>query len=84
VRSYAADSKDFPHESTGDQLFGESQFEAYRALGENIIATIDGDKSRTYDDIRSFINAAAARLAKPGTPAEPQCPERVRPSGRSR
>lgn len=26
----------FPHESTADQLFGEDQFEAYRALGERV------------------------------------------------
>jgi hypothetical protein len=33
VRSYAAENADFPHESTGDQWFSESQFESYRRLG---------------------------------------------------
>jgi hypothetical protein len=33
VVSYAAASKTFPHESTGDQFFSESQFESYRRLG---------------------------------------------------
>jgi hypothetical protein len=36
VRSYAAASGTFPHESTTDQWFSESQLEAYRALGATI------------------------------------------------
>ena len=35
VETYAARNPDFPHESTADQWFGESQFESYRALGEH-------------------------------------------------
>jgi hypothetical protein len=34
VLAFAATSKSFPHESTGDQWFSESQFESYRTLGE--------------------------------------------------
>ncbi|HYW06635.1 MAG TPA: patatin-like phospholipase family protein [Longimicrobium sp.] len=33
VAAYARVSKQFPHESTADQFFSESQFESYRALG---------------------------------------------------
>jgi len=36
VRSYASTSLDFPHESTTDQWFSESQLESYRALGASI------------------------------------------------
>ena len=36
VRSYASASLDFPHESTTDQWFSESQLESYRALGASI------------------------------------------------
>jgi hypothetical protein len=36
VRSYATAHKDFPHETTADQWFSESQFESYRALGFEI------------------------------------------------
>ncbi|GMR00981.1 MAG: hypothetical protein BMS9Abin19_0327 [Gammaproteobacteria bacterium] len=36
VETYANGHKDFPHESTADQWFDESQFESYRALGEHI------------------------------------------------
>jgi len=36
VQSYAKAHKDFPHETTADQWFSESQFESYRALGFEI------------------------------------------------
>jgi hypothetical protein len=34
VLQYKADHRDFPHESTADQFFNESQWESYRRLGE--------------------------------------------------
>ncbi|WP_241269947.1 patatin-like phospholipase family protein [Caballeronia sp. M1242] len=34
IRQYAEKHPDFPHESTADQFFNESQFESYRKLGE--------------------------------------------------
>ena len=37
VRSYRKDNADFPHESTADQFFDETRFEAYRALGYCIV-----------------------------------------------
>lgn len=40
IRSYAAESPDFPHESTSDQWFSESQLESYRSLGSYIIDRI--------------------------------------------
>ena len=39
IRRYRLEEPVFPHHSTADQLFSESQFEAYRALGEHV-----GDK----------------------------------------
>ena len=36
ILHYAAQNPDFPHETTADQFFGESQFESYRALGQHI------------------------------------------------
>jgi hypothetical protein len=62
VRSYAAINPAFPHEPTTDQWFGESQFEAYRALGEYIIRTIDGGGKETYGSIREFIDAVAVNF----------------------
>jgi hypothetical protein len=61
IMAYATANAAFPHESTGDQFFSESQFESYRTLGfeimdgvlseaSKIIATIAAaDKSRTAD-----------------------------------
>jgi hypothetical protein len=39
LRRYRLDEPAFPHHSTTDQLFSETQFEAYRSLGEHV-----GDK----------------------------------------
>ena len=38
--NYAQRTRRFPHESTGDQWFSESQFESYRALGQLTIRDI--------------------------------------------
>jgi hypothetical protein len=40
VRSYASAHDKFPHESTTDQWFSESQLESYRALGANVVEHI--------------------------------------------
>src|SRR5215471_2830296 len=40
IYSYAQAVKAFPHESTADQWFSESQFESYRALGLHLIEQI--------------------------------------------
>lgn len=37
IGHYRATHPDFPHESTGDQFFGEQQFECYRALGYIVV-----------------------------------------------
>lgn len=37
VRDYRREHPDFPHQSTGDQIYEEEQFEAYRALGESAL-----------------------------------------------
>jgi Patatin-like phospholipase len=40
VRSYGTASSSFPHETTLDQWFGESQFESYRRLGEYLMCKL--------------------------------------------
>src|SRR5947209_10457472 len=40
VYNYARSSLTFPHESTADQWFSESQFESYRALGREAVLTM--------------------------------------------
>ena len=43
VVSYQTDHKEFPHQSTGDQFFDESQTESYRMLGLHTVDEICGD-----------------------------------------
>ncbi|HLH44394.1 MAG TPA: patatin-like phospholipase family protein [Bryobacteraceae bacterium] len=37
ILQYKARCPAFPHESTGNQFYGESQFESYRGLGEHVV-----------------------------------------------
>jgi hypothetical protein len=66
VYNYAQESETFPHETTADQFFSESQFESYRALGRyvvnNICRNFDtvSDQSRapyalTFDNVADFV-----------------------------
>jgi hypothetical protein len=50
VRNYREANPEFPHESTGDQFFSESQFESYRALG-----------FRTIQDVFSMAHAQSPK-----------------------
>jgi Patatin-like phospholipase len=55
VRNYQKQSDAFPHESTVDQFFCESQFESYRALGRHMIGRICGDKlGRPARQVKTF------------------------------
>ncbi len=61
IRSYAEANKTFPHETTADQFFSESQFESYRSLGLDIMNSIlAGDE---MDGDKHTLQAALARLA---------------------
>ena len=52
IANYKKRSPKFPHESTADQMYSESQFESYRLLGFHMMDTIctagiaDGDENR--------------------------------------
>jgi hypothetical protein len=78
VRSYAEVSKTFPHESTADQFFSESQFESYRRLGHFFTSALGGDfdgRKFPLDPVGSFFDAVEAQLrpteeAKPGLVAK--------------
>ena len=41
VQNYKLQHQDFPHDSTAEQWFTESQFESYRRLGQEVVARID-------------------------------------------
>jgi hypothetical protein len=63
VTAYASANQAFPHDSTANQFFNESQFESYRALGQHIIRRLtadagipEGDEihvSRLFEALRS-------------------------------
>jgi hypothetical protein len=40
LKKYRSENPDFPHQSTAQQLFSETQFEAYRALGEHVASDL--------------------------------------------
>ena len=45
VLHYQSTHPEFPHESTGDQVFNEPQWESYRKLGEHLASHVMTDKS---------------------------------------
>ena len=42
VQSYSDQNAEFPHQTTADQWFTESQFESYRALGHHVVESAIG------------------------------------------
>jgi hypothetical protein len=83
VRSYGMMNATFPHETTLDQWFGESQFESYRRLGEYLM-------SRLYEQQVPKMPKLAAGAKGPSleqfftattAPAAPASPSPTSPSG---
>ena len=54
IRAYRRKNRAFPHQSTADQFFDETQFECYRALGEHIaLGALDDEKIKRIGLIES-------------------------------
>ncbi len=51
VMAYATANAAFPHETTADQFFSESQFESYRTLGFEIMDSVLKDAAENVDTI---------------------------------
>jgi hypothetical protein len=64
VRAYGNLHDEFPHESTVDQFFTESQFESYRQLGENEA----GSLAPGAQSLAEFFTAARDQLIPPRDP----------------
>jgi hypothetical protein len=71
VYNYATESPDFPHETTADQFFSESQFESYRALGRHAFNEICGNYksgkstfAATYPTVAAFTAAVKENAPK--------------------
>ncbi len=49
IFNYHKENQDFPHESTADQMYSETQFESYRLLGEEMMSKIlsEGGEAKT-------------------------------------
>jgi hypothetical protein len=62
VRAYAAAHAKFPHETTLNQWFGESQFESYRSLGAYVIEEIC--KGADVLDLTEFADRVGEHLRK--------------------
>jgi hypothetical protein len=59
VLNYEQQHPEFPHETTADQWFSESQFESYRALGEYEIMQILSEHAgepEVYADVREILS----------------------------
>jgi hypothetical protein len=66
VYSYGRSSPEFPHESTVDQWFSESQFESYRALGSHIVGQLSGSLSDAgFQEFLSSAHRCIAESARP-------------------
>lgn len=48
IFNYASSQKAFPHETTADQFFTESQFESYRALGAHALERVQTDLQKEF------------------------------------
>ena len=65
IYNYAMTNEAFPHESTGDQWFSESQFESYRALGNYTVTQIcDEKKPAEVNSVAEFIKQAQDYVQK--------------------
>jgi hypothetical protein len=84
VYSYSKASQAFPHESTSDQWFSESQFESYRALGRHAVSQILGESPvREFQDLFTRAEkyvAATTAAAHAVSDAAPKPDPLARPS----
>jgi hypothetical protein len=70
VYSYARSHSQFPHESTADQWFSESQFESYRALGTHAVMQVNGgmecsDFMAFLANVRKYLDEKNPQALKP-------------------
>ncbi len=67
VASYHSDHKDFPHETTANQFFNESQTESYRALGLHTISEMcqGWNAGEGIAGLAQYLNAGARAAGAP-------------------
>jgi hypothetical protein len=78
VYSYSRESVSFPHETTVDQWFSESQFESYRALGSHILSqlttSLRARGEATFEDFHTSVSFYVTGEL-PGMPQAPEAAE---------
>jgi hypothetical protein len=67
LKKYQREHPDFPHQSTAQQLYSETQFEAYRALGEHIAedlfrSDLVGKDFKVGTEVKKWFNELVNRL----------------------
>ena len=67
IYSYSRESANFPHESTADQWFTESQFESYRALGAHVVEQLVSGISQQDDAHFEDFYASAVKYVRKTT-----------------
>lgn len=72
VLSYAAANPTFPHESTADQFFSESQFESYRRLGMHIGSMIFAKRRETDSAAAELVRLARVHVESHSIEAQRQ------------
>lgn len=70
LRRYKLDEPAFPHHSTADQFFSETQFEAYRSLGEHVgekmfLPAITGPLNREDVQLEEWFRCLGHSLLRP-------------------
>jgi hypothetical protein len=69
IGEYAAREAQFPHQSTADQFFDESQFESYRRLGQhiaNVLLAGIPPASQLDNGATPFIDWLHSKYGEPG------------------
>jgi hypothetical protein len=76
IYEYFKSNAMFPHETTADQFFSESQFESYRMLGAYTMERICSEPQANFDSFRDAVAKylAASPPQQPETPDEPGTP----------
>jgi len=72
VANYAAEHPHFPHDSTANQFFAESQFESYRALGYH-------SAKELFRDVVRYGHTAADAPPNGPPPSGPPAPQTTKP-----
>ena len=70
VLNYARENPAFPHQSTSDQWFSESQLEAYRSLGLYIMGSVCDDAASRAARVALTPWGMAQALAQPSRPGD--------------